>query len=151
LIEESRRLIDQKKAELYELIRQLNSRRNELAPISALPPELLGRIFTFVQIAGSVPDISIGDSSTFDFTTWLNFTYVSQKWRNVALNSPGLWDTPDFLYPTWARAMLERSKMTDLIIDCDTSQITDPAVIKKVFDNHAARIRALNLRGLTSF
>ena len=133
------------------MIRQLNSRRNDLAPISALPPELFGRIFTFVQIAGSVPEIEDFEYPyTFNFTSWLNFTYVSQKWRNIALNTPGLWDTPDFLYPMWARAMLERSKGTDLIINCDTSIITDPAVIKEVFDNHSARIREINLRGLTS-
>ena len=47
--------------------------------------------------------------------------------------------------------MLERSKMADLVVNCDISQITDPAVIKEVFNNHAARIREINLRGLTSW
>jgi hypothetical protein len=46
--------------------------------------------------------------------------------------------------------MLERSKMADLVVCSNTCQITDPALIKEVFDNHAARIREIDLCGLRS-
>ena len=144
-IEESRQLIDQRKAYLYELIRRLNSNRNELALISKLPPELLGRIFAFVGASDTHP-YGIPDTSP----DWWNITYVSQKWRNIALDTPHLWSSPVFYYPTWAKVMLERSKMVDLVVDADCGRIVDPALMKEVFNNHAGRIKEISLRDLTS-
>lgn len=128
------------------MIRELNSSRNALAPISSLPPELLGRIFIFV--IEKDPDTEY--SFSFDFTSWLNFSYVSQGWRKVALNTPDIWNTPPFLYPTWARHMLERSKMAHLVVRSDTSLLVNPTFMKEVFDNHGSRIQEIDLRGLTS-
>lgn len=144
--EESRERIDQQKTHLYELIRQLNSNRNDLALISKLPPELLGRIFAFVGIVETYPDDIVDEVSP----GLLSITYVSQKWRNIALDTPHLWATPIFYHPTWAKVMLERSKMADLVIDADCNRIVDPALMKEVFDNHAGRIREICLRDASS-
>ena len=87
-VEESRLSIDYERRNAYEMIRELNSSRNELTPISTLPPDLLGKIFTFV-----IAEQPTGGAELVG-TVMFNFTHVSRKWRYVALNTPGLWDTP---------------------------------------------------------
>jgi hypothetical protein len=98
-IEESRLSIDYERARYYELIRELNSSRNELTPISALPPELLGRIFTFV-VAGRFRDTS----GAVDMAATFSFIHVSRKWRYIALDTPGLWTTPRLLLPDMGKS-----------------------------------------------
>lgn len=99
----ARSRIDQEIAHLFERTRKLQSERNELAPISKLPPEIFGTIFSFV---------SAGRSRLFPC---YYFTHVSRSWRSMALGMPTLWR----ILPRnvqWANFMLERSKGTDLAV-----------------------------------
>ncbi|PBK72396.1 hypothetical protein ARMSODRAFT_1002507 [Armillaria solidipes] len=121
-----------------EAVRQLKSRRNTLAPISQLPPEMLSRIFLFV----SYP------RESYKSLLWINVSHVSQHWRAVALGFPALWSSPPFMVPTWAHEMLKRSKMAPLTIVADLTYMT-PKMLA-VFDDvmrHADRSAELNLTG----
>lgn len=119
---------------------QLDSERNEFVPVYRLPPELLAKIFSFA-IDGIQHDIS-----------WVNFTYVSWRWRSVALDTPHLWTTPEFRYLKWAATMLYRSKTSDLVVQSKLSSLpsSNLAYMKKVLVEHASRIRTISLTGITA-
>ncbi|KAK0217879.1 hypothetical protein IW262DRAFT_1463198 [Armillaria fumosa] len=95
-----------------EAVRLLKSRRNTLAPISQLPPEMLSRIFLFVSYPRERSLL------------WINVSHVSRHWRAVALGFPALWSSPPFMTPTWAHEMLKRSKMAPLTIVADLTYMT---------------------------
>jgi hypothetical protein len=138
--QESRRLIDEKIANFEECIRRLKSQRNELAPISQLPPEILSSIFSYAAAQS-------GFDSNRPLVRYF-FTHVSRAWRSVALDSPTLWRILPSSIP-WANAMLDRSKAVGLVIRLRIpySSPTSPLVLfwKGVFCNHASRIRELDL------
>ena len=142
-VQESRQLIDEKIALYERSILELKYQRNELASVSRLPPEVLGTIFVFASAAARYGQPS----------SWFNFSYVCQLWRNVALTTPNIWCFIP-LHQQWATTMLERSKTADLILDlnlADTS-FTLPRVqfIKNSLDNHTSRIRELSVAGVSS-
>ena len=127
----------------FELaIRQLKCRRNNLAPISRLPPEVLGKVFSFIE--------NEEWESVSSRPSWIGFSQVSHSWRTVAINTPELWGE----LPLWnlkqAKLMLERSKMADLSIDHELSHIPtsiSPVVtfLQDVLANHLSRISRLRL------
>lgn len=119
-----------------EAVRQLKSRRNTLAPISQLPPEMLSRIFLFVSYPRERSLL------------WINVSHVSQHWRAVALGFPALWSSPPFMTPTWAHEMLKRSKMAPLSIVADLTYMTPKMLV--AFDDamrHVDRSAELSLTG----
>ncbi|KAF8806753.1 hypothetical protein BYT27DRAFT_7190406 [Phlegmacium glaucopus] len=97
------KIIDRDIARLEESIRSLRSRRNELSPICRLPPEILCKIFSFIE------DRTMGQNRRPD--SWISFSRVSQQWRSLALSAPELWTNIPFKYP--------RSKMAKLAIQVD--------------------------------
>ena len=133
-------IIDEKIAQLEQSILQLKSRRNELAPISRLPPEILGSIFVRAAAAGRSRHVS----------AVVNFTYVCGLWRSVALNTPSIWCSIPFRNRGWANAMLERSKILNLMVNGDLSRELDILSMKEVLDNHTAHIRGLCLTEVSS-
>ncbi|KAK0202652.1 hypothetical protein DFS33DRAFT_1341918 [Desarmillaria ectypa] len=121
-----------------EAVRELKSRRNALAPISKLPPEMLSRIFLFV----SYPH------GSYKSLLWINVSHVSRHWRAIALGFPALWSSPPFTTPAWAHEMLRRSKMAPLNIVADLTYMT-PKMLA-AFDNamkQVDRSAELNLTG----
>ena len=76
----ARSIIDRDIARLEESIRVLKSRRNELAPISRLPAEILCKIFSFIE---DTSIIYVGRSPEL----WINFSQVSQHWRIEIISS----------------------------------------------------------------
>ncbi|KAF5325097.1 hypothetical protein D9619_010012 [Psilocybe cf. subviscida] len=86
-----------------ETTRQLNSRRNALAPAFKLPDDVLVDIF-----------LSIRDSSDRRPKNWHQITQICGYWRSVAVMAPSLWtsfyDPPHALTPL----MLERSQAAPL-------------------------------------
>ena len=117
---------------LEENIRALRSRRNKLAPISCLPPEILCNIFSLIEDR-STPE-SIGPiRSRGSPESWISFSQVSGYWRSLALSAPELWTNIPFNYPCWTQEMLTRSKMAKLTIRVDVGyQSTDPRVLDSI-------------------
>ncbi|KAL0063412.1 hypothetical protein AAF712_009721 [Marasmius tenuissimus] len=78
----------------------------EAAAITALPVEILTIIFTYCAFRPCWPLGAAGK--------WFHFSHVCRRWRDVALDAPGVWACPDFECPVWALQMLERSKAASL-------------------------------------
>ncbi|KAG5221124.1 F-box domain-containing protein [Salix suchowensis] len=71
------RAIDHQLSQLDNSARTLRGRRNALAPISTLPPEILSMVFMYAEAASN------------DSLAWIKVSHVCQHWRAVALDSPG--------------------------------------------------------------
>ncbi|KAF9522309.1 hypothetical protein CPB83DRAFT_911417 [Crepidotus variabilis] len=129
-----------------EKIRQLKAQRNLLSPVSKIPPEVLGQIFTRVT--------EYTMASHLKPTIRFNFSFVSQHWRNVAISTPQIWTVLSEDYLTWSRVMLERSKTADLVVHVDIQRgygRSEYSISRKseflqhVFEKHASRIVHLSV------
>ncbi|TFK67962.1 hypothetical protein BDN72DRAFT_898555 [Pluteus cervinus] len=109
--------IDAEILALKDSIQALLAFRNTFTPVYRLPPEILTRVFCFVQKAYKNYS-SIGDSPF----KWLILTHVSQHWRNVALKSPSLWSSISYFYPKHIlEEFLQRSKAAPLDVSGTTT------------------------------
>ncbi|KAG5647807.1 hypothetical protein DXG03_007729 [Asterophora parasitica] len=140
--DKSRHLIDQEMQRLEDAIRLLKSRRNILAPISRLPPEMLAKVFSFRAAE------SVESSNPLE---WIRVSHVSRHWRAIALDSPSLWGNLVFTRPKWSEEMLKRSKMASLIVKADLTCIT-PRIFEAVRLAllHGPRIHDLQLRAASA-
>jgi hypothetical protein len=134
-LEETLRMIDNSSVTLLAM----KSRRNDLLPISRLPPEIMCRIFSLAQIPSSLVDKP-------NPLEWITLTYVCRRWRNIAVNSPSLWVAPPMGYRKWVEEMLRRSKESSLVIISDTDRI-DSGIVSALQQIH--RIRQLSLENLS--
>ncbi|KAJ8588943.1 hypothetical protein M405DRAFT_818920 [Rhizopogon salebrosus TDB-379] len=100
--------IDNEIATLAESIRALRSRRNSLARISCLPPEILTTVFKHVEEENY--------SGVYHYPRCLTVTHVCRHWRRVALECPCLWTTINWTSARWIGPMLERSKKSPLVV-----------------------------------
>ena len=109
--EHQRQVIDAEIKSLEEFIRALKYRRNALAPISSLPPEVTTLIFSFSRATSS--------AITPDPLAWLRVAHVCHQWREIALNQPLFWSHIDFtkLSPVGAAEMLARAKTAPLYLE----------------------------------
>ncbi len=119
----------------------LNVQRNRFTFISRLPPEILSWIFELLKAA----------YYPYNSLEWIKATHVSTYWREVAMDSPTLWDDPPLANPEWQQEMLERSKTTSLTIKTDASY--GPVYIKKIglvdiLLYHGSRIKHLVITGV---
>ena len=122
--------------------RSLFSRRSAVAPISALPPELLAQIFHFYALeeppwSGGVQKLG-----------WITVTHVCQRWRQVALGDSSLWARITGSSPNarWIFEMLVRARNAPLVVD---SAATPVLGILSKFPQNIIHIRELRLRGLS--
>ncbi|KAF9474931.1 hypothetical protein BDN70DRAFT_814909, partial [Pholiota conissans] len=92
--------------DLMSSIMTLKARRNSLAPVSRLPAEILGIIFSLVQTR----EVNPNGKREGTPLQWLNVTYVCQYWRNVALDFPSLWVDLPVQSRRMVKLLLERSK-----------------------------------------
>jgi len=104
-------LIDQEIEKCVAEIRKLKSRRNTLAPISRLPPEILSNIFMLC-----VTDNDGHFTVTPYRWSWITISHICRHWRNVALECSSLWCHLDFSKPDWIPEMLNRSKVAPLSV-----------------------------------
>ncbi|KAH9021622.1 hypothetical protein EDB85DRAFT_413366 [Lactarius pseudohatsudake] len=113
--EYQRQAIDAEIRLLEESIRALRRRRNALAPISSLPPELFAAIFSILRLPRTV---LLGGESDHRLS-WLRVAHVCHQWREVALNHPFFWSHVDFttLTPAGATEMLVRAKSVPLYLE----------------------------------
>ena len=124
-------------------LRPLRHRRNELAPISSLPTEVIGAIFSLLR----VPTLD----GKPDHRAWLRVAHVCHHWREIALNQPLLWSHLDFTAVSSAGAVeiLARAKKVPLHLKAnvpfghwDDARFRN---LQKELKTHASRIRHLEL------
>ncbi|KAH8979253.1 hypothetical protein EDB92DRAFT_2118864 [Lactarius akahatsu] len=114
--EYQRKAIDAQIRSLEESLRNLRRRRNALAPISSLPPELFTAIFSILRLPPSDTVLLGGEPDRH--LSWLNVAHVCHEWRELALNQPFFWSHVDFttLTPAGATEMLVRAKSVPLYL-----------------------------------
>ncbi|KAG1861705.1 hypothetical protein F4604DRAFT_1787914 [Suillus subluteus] len=116
LVEQCRTDIDKDIAALVASLSILRSRRNTLASVFSLPPEILVMIFTYTAEDANFniyADIIPRSTGT---PTSMIVTHVCRHWRQVALECPSLWTFIDHLPVPWIAIMLERSKEAALVV-----------------------------------
>lgn len=126
--------IDLKIAELLIQVRILRERRNQLAPISRLPPELLAEIFYLCT-----PELLDSRSLRYSHV----FVSVCRQWRNVGMEAPEIWSTiPTDVAAEVTEIFLARSRNSplDIHVGCDAEDDAVHAVL-----SHIHRIRRLRL------
>jgi len=127
-----------------------HSCRSAVTPISALPPELLMKIFRFYALQVP-PWYRVSESTRRGIRRrgWIAVTHVCRRWRQVALGDSSLWAriTGSSLSSKWIAEMLVRARNAPLILDFAVTPF--PEVLSK-FTPHIFRIRELRLRGLSA-
>ncbi|KAH6917617.1 hypothetical protein BKA70DRAFT_1395324 [Coprinopsis sp. MPI-PUGE-AT-0042] len=143
-----RKSIDEQIKALQENIWVLRSRRNDLAPIARLPPEILSRVFLHCRWAPARPPTRKPSRRRYDredycppdeesdnslslhergklAIDWHYFTFVSQQWRDAAIGCLALWsDISDDCSAAWTGLMLKRSKNAPLSVSMLTGIAT---------------------------
>jgi F-box-like len=121
-------------------IRALKSRRNSLASISRLPPEVMAIIFSFVSSPGGTI-LPFPDAKP-DRLGWLRVAHVCHLWREIALNQPRFWSHVDFTVLTSAGAveMLARAKMAPLYLEAELPHHWDMARVSAFQEELGAHI-----------
>ena len=136
--------VDKEVEAARQLLRSLLTRRNALAPISLLPPEILARVFHFLALEEE-PPCSRGQN-----LGWIRATHVCRLWRQVALGDASLWariaGSPT--NTELIAEMLVRARNAPLDVDIDLRRALDPEVLD-VFRPHISHTRELRLHGLS--
>jgi hypothetical protein len=138
--------VDEEVDAARKLLRSLLTRRNALAPISVLPPEVLARVFH--ALARLEPPCWSG----IQYLGWIRATHVCVHWRQVALGDSSLWARISGV-PTskeFVAEMLVRARNAPLDIDVDLAGTSNPA-LSLLFAPHISRIRELRLHSLSKF
>jgi len=122
--------------------RSPRSRRSAVTPISALPPELLVKIFRFYAL--EVPPWS----GRVQKLGWIGVTHVCRHWRQVALGDSSLWARITGFSPNakWVSEVLVRARNAPLVVDFAISPV--PEILSELTP-HIFRIHELRLRGLS--
>lgn len=145
-VSEARTAIDQDIEAHERVILELKARRNALAPVLKLPPELLHRIFAYIQEDSErLPEQSRTHLPTHPGLTalraWNVVTQVCNRWRQIALNASTLWTKPPIESKPWTIEMLKRSKTAGLTLDLtsDTPSTNNAAM------GHIKHIKTLKI------
>ena len=128
-----------------QLLCSLLMRRNTLAPISLLPPEILARVFRLLAL--DEPPFSCKQNSG-----WIRTTHVCRHWRQVALGDSLLWARISGISNTLNKAliseMLDRARNAPLEIDIDLAETPSTNVLL-MFPPHLSHTRTLRLHSLS--
>ncbi|KAF8437223.1 hypothetical protein L210DRAFT_2361828 [Boletus edulis BED1] len=125
----------------------LHMHRNPLCFVYRLPSETLEDVF--IHYARDYHRTASVDPAP-TVPTWVNVSYVSRRWRHVALNCATLWTYLFITSPRWTEVLLARSKQAPLKLHVDLDH--DDEVIGwglrsvKPVMNHVERIQDLRLR-----
>ena len=134
--------VDKKVDAAWQHLRSLFTRRNALAPISLLPPEILTRIFHFLVL--DEPPRSRNPN-----LGWIKATHVCRLWRQVALADSSLWarisGSPTI---TLISVMLARARDAHLDINLDLCGNPSPDILL-MFTLYLSRTRELRLHNLS--
>jgi len=112
--------------------------------INLLPTEILEIVFIH---CASDHHRACGSSAPSP-PSWVNVSYVSHRWRNVALNCPTLWTYLFVTPPRWTDELLARSKQASLklhlIWKFPIPTHTELRFLEKIM-NHVERIQEFRL------
>lgn len=136
--ESAREDIDAQIQQLEKSIRSLRYRRNMLAPINTLPPELLTEIFMLV--AGS-QHWGLTEGSAAQFFNQVNG--VCLLWREISIGYPRLWCDVRVGSSEWTEIQLSRSNPIPIDLVCNSAIYCSHFL--STFSRHAHRIRRSRL------
>jgi len=133
------RVIDNEIEDLYARIRARKLDRNNLAPISKIPVELLSYIFSLVQ--RKCRRESRGNLD------WVVVTHICQRWRNIALDNPTLWVYVPSHRPNWIPEMTRRSKSAMLKIKLNAQSFSPSrfSALQTFLAAHLPRVRSISV------
>ena len=126
-----------------QLVRSLLIRRNTLAPISLLPPEILARVFRFLVL--EEPPLSRKQN-----LGWIKVTHVCRHWRQVAIDDSSLWSKIWGIPMTnkWVPEILARARNAPLDIGLNVDAMsTSPEALLVVLP-HLSHTRQIRFHGL---
>ena len=136
---DARSVIDNEIEDLYGRIRARKLDRNNLAPISKIPVELLSYIFSLVQRKyRQNPHGDLG---------WVVVTHVCQRWRDIARDNPALWIYIPFHRPKWIPEMTRRSRSATFKIKLDSRSFSLPrfSALRVFLAVHLPRVRSITV------
>ncbi|KAJ6588122.1 hypothetical protein B0H19DRAFT_1300655 [Mycena capillaripes] len=137
-----RSLISLQPFEIVLLRRALRTRRNSLASISRLPPEVLAPILNLCPTM----DADRPEFRTGNFVLGLTISHVCRRWREIAMKSSNFWSGIVLSRPQWALEMLNRSRAAPLMVGVDLgSSATTNVAARDVVLAQLWRIRELHL------
>jgi hypothetical protein len=136
--------IDQDLAALAECMRILRSRRNGLARISCLPPDILVTVFRHFESFEN----HISTSRHHGAPICLILTHVCKQWRQLALDCATLWTSISCVSPRWLGVMLRRSKDAHLIATYH-APVSLRGCLEPVL-SHLPRIKVLRICSISS-
>lgn len=129
---------------IAKAIQALLEQRNDLAPVSRLPPELLSCIF----LLDAGPCDEDGFQSCESPLGWLHALWVCRYWRRVAIATSQLWVQVPLMHVGYVEAALHRSAGLPLTIQLppDTVDQVDrnPLSIYQMLQREIHRIHAVN-------
>ncbi|KDQ09120.1 hypothetical protein BOTBODRAFT_37364 [Botryobasidium botryosum FD-172 SS1] len=90
---------------------EIRNRRNQLLPIYRIPNEILAMMFQCTVDDEATRAMPLRQKAPF------NVSYVSRRWRNVAIDTPRLWKKYDTTNAHIANIVIDRSKHVPLDIE----------------------------------
>ncbi|KII85871.1 hypothetical protein PLICRDRAFT_44292 [Plicaturopsis crispa FD-325 SS-3] len=133
-VELARQQIDEEIELLLRPVRALKTKRNALAPIHKLPPEILSEIFVYAQ------------------RYWDELTGVCSHWRCISLQCSSLWNQlfdPYHSCREWTEIVLKRSRNTP--IDLTLKKWREPTASTDLALRQAPRARRISISGDRTF
>ncbi|TFK68623.1 hypothetical protein BDN72DRAFT_841522 [Pluteus cervinus] len=148
-LNEVRKKLDEQITDLRSQLRILCATRNALTPINRVPPEILSRIFSYVQdsFIKQEDGWEIGIPSNFINWTWVS--HVSQYWRNVALECASLWTIIPLNKTRYAEEAFLRSKACNItLLQTEDISTTEHINLSRIATGHLNRARHIHLKQL---
>ncbi|VDC03382.1 unnamed protein product, partial [Peniophora sp. CBMAI 1063] len=157
--------MDRDMAGLAEALRLGHARRNRMTRAACIPPEILAVVFEFVkqESFGEYEDMGDKDRGNGEVEEakvkvmgWITFSHICQRWRQVALSTPGLWREIKFSHtgPRWAYEMVQRSKAAPLHVELGSGRQANPYWPSEEvlsFTKHILRTQSDRIRTFTIF
>lgn len=122
-----------------EAVRVLRSKRNQTAPISNLPLEIICNIFLFLQI-----------DEEHDWRRWIYLTHVNRHWRDIVFAFPALWNySPPLALPHWVDEVLRRypDKVSNFVLNVDMDCRPSVRGLRKIL-RHSSEIKSLSITNM---
>ncbi|KAI0069319.1 hypothetical protein BV25DRAFT_1986811 [Artomyces pyxidatus] len=150
-IASKRRLLDAEVSAVELSLCALKAEINHLSPVSHLPPEIISRILLF-HAANDHPDIngpdeqSSHDRRPCNDPGWVKATYVCRRWRQIALDCPGLWNHVILACgATLATTMTAHAKAAPLVVTLNLDWASDRRVMRDFVAAHMHRTKRLTV------